>query len=191
MPHFGNNTWASVANRLRIESPVDVTPPLSNAFRYSSATLLRCSSVMVCWAMAIGSPLDGRASVTVPSRPTDGGTRRSRRSTDVPVDPGGERVAVVGDGVPGLVEGVVADASSPSRSSGAHRRAPRTPRRSPTPAARRRRASACSSSTISSTVTIDRSAASTASFCTPTRPQICTLPARSALLGVDDRRRRG
>ena len=27
-------------------SPVDVTPPLSNALRYSSATDLRCSSVI-------------------------------------------------------------------------------------------------------------------------------------------------
>ena len=37
------------------------------------------------------------------------------------------------------------------------------------------------SSTISSTVTSDRFAASTASFCTPTMPSIRTLPARSAL----------
>jgi hypothetical protein len=29
-------------------SPAEVTPPLSNAFRYSSATDLRCSSVIVC-----------------------------------------------------------------------------------------------------------------------------------------------
>ncbi|MCY1381461.1 hypothetical protein D9M69_693710 [compost metagenome] len=37
-----------------------------------------------------------------------------------------------------------------------------------------------SSSTISSTVTIDRLAASTASFCTPTMPSMSTLPFRSA-----------
>src|SRR3954464_2855589 len=37
------------------------------------------------------------------------------------------------------------------------------------------------SSTISSTVTSERFAASTASFCTPTMPSISTLPARSAL----------
>ena len=35
-------------------------------------------------------------------------------------------------------------------------------------------------STTSSTVTSTRSAASTASFCTPTMPHSCTLPARSA-----------
>src|SRR5947207_3291890 len=37
------------------------------------------------------------------------------------------------------------------------------------------------SSTISSTVTSERFAASTASFCTPTMPSMSTLPARSAL----------
>ena len=37
-----------------------------------------------------------------------------------------------------------------------------------------------SSSTTSSTVTIERVAASTASFCTPVMPHIATLPARSA-----------
>ena len=36
------------------------------------------------------------------------------------------------------------------------------------------------SSTISSTVTSERLAASTASFCTPTMPSSSTLPARSA-----------
>ena len=43
-----------------------------------------------------------------------------------------------------------------------------------------RPAAATSSSTISSTVTMERRAASTASFWTPTRPQIWTLPWRSA-----------
>src|SRR4249919_692919 len=52
-PHFGKYTWASSANRSRIEPPVDVTPPLSNAFRYSIATDLRCSSVMVCLVSAM------------------------------------------------------------------------------------------------------------------------------------------
>ena len=37
-----------------------------------------------------------------------------------------------------------------------------------------------SSSTIRSTVTSDRAAASTASFCTPGMPHSCTFPARSA-----------
>src|SRR5919109_919138 len=35
--------------------PVDVTPLLSNAFRYSSATDLRCSSVIVCRVIAMQS----------------------------------------------------------------------------------------------------------------------------------------
>ncbi|HEY6511938.1 MAG TPA: hypothetical protein VI032_08170 [Burkholderiaceae bacterium] len=52
-PHFGKYTCASVANSSRIEPPLEVTPPLSNAFRYSIATDLRCSSVMVCLASAI------------------------------------------------------------------------------------------------------------------------------------------
>src|SRR4051794_20197831 len=40
-------------------APLLVVPPWSNAFRYSSATDLRCSSVMVCVVMAIvGSDLD-------------------------------------------------------------------------------------------------------------------------------------
>src|SRR3954466_12020040 len=40
--------------------PVLVTPALSKALRYSSATDLRCSSVMVCLATAIGGTLSGR-----------------------------------------------------------------------------------------------------------------------------------
>ncbi len=35
-------------------APVLVTPPLSNAFRYSKATDLRCSSVIVWVVSAIG-----------------------------------------------------------------------------------------------------------------------------------------
>src|SRR5215216_2382109 len=37
-------------------SPLDVTPPLSNALRYSSATDLRCSSVIVPLANVMSSP---------------------------------------------------------------------------------------------------------------------------------------
>src|SRR6185436_4888550 len=51
-PHFGKNTWASSANRSRMLPPLDVTPLLSNAFRYSSATDLRCSSVITSLLMA-------------------------------------------------------------------------------------------------------------------------------------------
>src|SRR4051812_6114895 len=59
-PHLGNMTWASSANRSRMLPPVLVTPALSKALRYSSATDLRCSSVMVCVATAIGGTLSGR-----------------------------------------------------------------------------------------------------------------------------------
>src|SRR6187549_3469938 len=45
-PHFGKNTWASSANRSMTVPPLEVTPLLSNAFRYSSATDFRCSSVI-------------------------------------------------------------------------------------------------------------------------------------------------
>src|SRR3982074_1314840 len=58
IPHLGNATWASSAKRSRMLAPVDVVPPLSKALRYSRATDLRCSSVIVCIAMVIvGAPL--------------------------------------------------------------------------------------------------------------------------------------
>src|SRR6476620_10026699 len=68
--------------------PVDVTPPLSNAFRYSSATDLRCSSVMV-WVLTAMHPL------------------LSRAHHHVFVDPRREPVTIAGDGLPFLVEVVV------------------------------------------------------------------------------------
>src|SRR6266511_405514 len=40
--------------------PVDVTPPLSNALRYSSATDLRCSSVIVSLVTVMADLLQGR-----------------------------------------------------------------------------------------------------------------------------------
>src|SRR5918998_253483 len=46
-PHFGKYTCASSANRSRRLPPSEVTPPLSKALRYSSATDFRCSSVIV------------------------------------------------------------------------------------------------------------------------------------------------
>src|SRR3954466_6175507 len=58
-PHLGNMTWASSANRSRMLPPVEVTPALSKALRYSSATDLRCSSVIVWVAMAMRSSLCG------------------------------------------------------------------------------------------------------------------------------------
>src|SRR3954463_1032510 len=65
-PHFGNMTCASVANSSRMLSPVDVVPPLSNALRYSTATDLRCSSVMVCLVTAmVGAPLLLRSACAV------------------------------------------------------------------------------------------------------------------------------
>src|SRR3954447_7776089 len=59
-PHLGKYTCASSANRSRMLPPVDVTPALSNALRYSSATDLRCSSVIVSVLTAMVSPLSGR-----------------------------------------------------------------------------------------------------------------------------------
>src|SRR5687768_2336328 len=56
-PHFGKNTWASSAKRSRMLPPFDVTPLLSNAFRYSSATDFRCSSVIVMRVIAIAGDL--------------------------------------------------------------------------------------------------------------------------------------
>src|SRR5437867_475070 len=51
-------TCASSAKRSRMLPPVDVIPALSSALRYSRATDLRCSSVMVCLATAmVGVPL--------------------------------------------------------------------------------------------------------------------------------------
>src|SRR5918997_4720978 len=59
MPHFGKYTCASSANRSRMLPPVLVTPLRSKALRYSSATDLRCSSVMVRVATAMVGLLSG------------------------------------------------------------------------------------------------------------------------------------
>src|SRR5215510_4353550 len=93
MPHLGKYTWASSANRSRMLRPSEVWPPRSNALRYSIATLLRCSSVMVWVATAMGSlPL-----------------RRGRHAADhVVLHPLPERLAVPADPVPRRVRGVVA-----------------------------------------------------------------------------------
>src|SRR4051812_17509503 len=55
-PHLGNMTWASSANRSRMLPPVKVVPALSKALRYSRATDLRCSSVIVWVVTATGTP---------------------------------------------------------------------------------------------------------------------------------------
>src|SRR5580765_7712465 len=55
-PHFGKKTCASSANRSRMLPPLEVTPALSNALRYSSATDLRCSSVIVSFETATTRP---------------------------------------------------------------------------------------------------------------------------------------
>src|SRR5579872_2930708 len=86
-------------------------------------------------------------------------------AVDVFVDPRSERFAIPRDHVPGFVKRVVAlivtlrvgGKRSIFEFAGALR-----------------------SSTISSTVTMARLAAMTASFCTPSTPQISTLPFRSA-----------
>src|SRR6266545_7112282 len=59
-PHLGKYTWASSANRSRMLPPVDVSPPLSNALRYSMATDLRCSSVIVSLVTVMADLLQGR-----------------------------------------------------------------------------------------------------------------------------------
>src|SRR4051812_45254559 len=59
-PHLGNMTWASSANRSRMLPPVEVVPALSKALRYSRATDLRCSSVIVWVLMATGNSLSWR-----------------------------------------------------------------------------------------------------------------------------------
>src|SRR5436309_879531 len=87
-PHFAKYTWLSSANRSRMLPPVDVTPPLSNALRYSRATDLRCSSVIVFVVTATVRLL-------------------SHVDHHVLVDPRRERVAVARDGIPVAVEVVV------------------------------------------------------------------------------------
>ena len=95
------------------------------------------------------------------------------------VDPRRERVAVAADGVPGRVEVVrprgVAERVRRVRASG------HLADRADCPA-RQTTAPGCggSSSTISSTVTIERAEASIVSFWTPMMPQSWTLPCRSA-----------
>src|SRR5437868_13267409 len=61
-PHFGKNTCASSAKKSMMLPPFDVTPLLSNALRYSSATDLRCSSVIVIFATAIDFSLSPQLS---------------------------------------------------------------------------------------------------------------------------------
>ena len=94
--------------------------------------------------------------------------------------PRGERVAVAADRVPARRRSRCRARSSRARTTGARRPARRatastTQRGSTTPPGR-----GSSSSTISSTVTIERADASTVSFCTPMIPQSWTLPRRSA-----------
>src|SRR3954465_14577714 len=55
-------TWPSAANRSRMLPPVEVVPAWSKALRYSRATDLRCSSVIVWIAIAMsGTPRLGGA----------------------------------------------------------------------------------------------------------------------------------
>src|SRR3954447_21879242 len=96
-PHLGKWTCASSAKRSRMLPPVDVTPPLSKAFRYSRATDLRCSSGMVRLVIALSSP---------PSASGGGGVPGGQHVLFHPCDEG---LPVPGDPVPRLVEGVVPD----------------------------------------------------------------------------------
>ena len=79
--------------------------------------------------------------------------------------------------------------SSPARSSGGMRTAPRRPRRRRRPGITVRFGSRriTASSTTSSTTTITRSAANATSFWHPSRPQICASPRRVGALRVHDR----
>src|SRR4051794_5373830 len=72
-PHLGNMTWASSANKSRMLPPVEVVPALSKALRYSRATDLRCSSVIVWVATATGNSLSRRGT----SRSGRGGGERA------------------------------------------------------------------------------------------------------------------
>ena len=97
-----------------------------------------------------------------------------------------KRLAVAADRVPADVELVVAVVVAVRvRRMRAARRDAR-PRRRPRPAARSPPGRGSSSSTISSTVTIERADARTVSFCTPRIPQSWTLPVPVGLLRVDD-----
>src|SRR3954471_20462240 len=72
-PHLANMTWASSANKSRMLPPVEVVPALSKALRYSRATDLRCSSVIVWVATATGNSLSRRGT----SRSGRGGGERA------------------------------------------------------------------------------------------------------------------
>src|SRR5216684_2374917 len=83
-------TCASSAKRSRMLPPVDVIPALSSALRYSRATDLRCSSVMVCVATAmVGAPLLLQSAFAVESGHEGGevvGGEKGRRWRRTPVE---------------------------------------------------------------------------------------------------------
>src|SRR5260370_42408767 len=83
-------TCASSAKRSRMLPPVDVIPALSSALRYSRATDLRCSSVMVCLATAmVGAPLLLRSAFAVGAGHERGevvGGQKGRRWGRTPVE---------------------------------------------------------------------------------------------------------
>src|SRR3954449_6754330 len=99
IPHFGNITWASVANSSRMLSPADVTPPLSNALRYparptcaarrsSSASLVPCVLLLA-----------DRLSVCGARGPVRERDDRPERGAAGPVGPRGGRGDAVSDAV--------------------------------------------------------------------------------------------
>src|SRR3954467_15057106 len=105
-PHLGNMTWASSGNKWRRMPPVEVVPALSKALRYSRATDLRCSSVIVWVATATGNSLSRRGT----SRSGRGGGERAGLADRLavgglggPVGEGGDRGegGAAGPGGPG------------------------------------------------------------------------------------------
>src|SRR5689334_11295943 len=118
IPHLGKYTCESMANRSRMLPPVEVVPPLSNALRYSSATDLRCSSVMDSLVTAIAGSLSdgcgvgsGRLPVGGPGRAVGERDDRAEGGAAGPVRLRGRRRDAVADAVQAgdRVAGVVED----------------------------------------------------------------------------------
>ena len=102
------------------------------------------------------------------------------RVHDVPVDPGNENSPAPSRRHPTACRTRCCADSSPARKKETPRPSPRMTAPTTHEGRTTEFGGAFRSSTISSTVTIERFAAITASFCTPTTPHISTLPLRSA-----------
>src|SRR6266571_3194298 len=79
--------------------PVDVVPPLSKALRYSMATDLRCSSVMVCMVRLIAVSLPDGLIVRGVGCPVCEGDDRPEGGAAGPVRTGRRRGNAVADSV--------------------------------------------------------------------------------------------